>query len=102
MKECCRKYLAEQFGDDEDVVAEIYSEYDSSINAKTAEADAALANGEWNVLDAVAHAVKGNALAAGDQQMADTAIALRSAAKLQDSDQSGRLISDLKSLAQLL
>ena len=102
MKECCRKYLAEQFGDDADVVAEIYSEYVSSINAKTAEADAALANGEWNVLDAVAHAVKGNALAAGDQQMADTAIALRSAAKLQDSDQSGRLISDVKSLAQLL
>ena len=102
MKECCRKYLMEQFGDDAEVVDEIYAEYVSSVKAKTAEADAALSAGEWEALDKVAHAVKGNSLAAGDQQMADTAIALRNAAKLQNRDDAERLIADLKSLAEQL
>ena len=102
MKECCRKYLVEQFGDDTEVVDAIYAEYVSSISAKMAEADAALAAGVWDALDKAAHTVKGNALAAGDQQMADTAIALRNAAKLQEHDQAERLIADLKALAGLL
>ena len=102
MKECCRKYLMEQFGDDAEVVDEIYAEYVSSVKAKTAEADAALSAGEWEALDKVAHAVKGNSLAAGDQQMADTAIALRNAAKLQERDQAEGLIADLRALAEQL
>ena len=102
MKECCRKYLMEQFGDDMAVVDEIYAEYVASVKAKTAEADAALSAGEWAALDKVSHAVKGNSLAAGDQQMADTAIALRNAAKLQNRDDAERLIADLKSLAEQL
>ena len=102
MKECCRKYLSEQFGDDTEVVDAIYAEYVSSIGAKTAEADAALAAGAWEALDKAAHTVKGNALAAGDQQMADAAIALRNAAKLQERDQAERLIADLKAFAEQL
>ena len=98
MKECCRKYLTEQFGDDTEVVDAIYAEYVSSIGAKMAEADAALAAGEWDALDKAAHTIKGNALAAGDQQMAEAAIALRNAAKLQELDQAGRLIADLRAL----
>jgi len=95
MIECCEKYLNEQFGNDAEVVDAIYAEYVSSINVKAAEADAALAAGAWDALDKVAHTIKGNSLAVGDQQMADTAIELRSAAKLQDRDQAGRLIADL-------
>ena len=102
MKECCRQYLNEQFGDDAEVVAAIYAEYVASIGAKTAEADAALAEGAWDKLDKVAHTVKGNALAAGDQQMADAAIALRNSAKLQERDQAVRLIADMKALAEQL
>jgi len=102
MKECCRKYLTEQFGDDTEVVDAIYAEYVSSIGAKMAEADAALAAGAWDALDRVAHTVKGNALAAGDQQMADAAIALRNAAKLQERDQAGQLIADLRALEEQL
>ena len=102
MKECCRKYLTEQFGNDTEVVDAIYAEYVSSIGAKMAEADAALAAGSWDVLDRAAHTVKGNSLAAGDLQMADTAIALRNAAKLQNRDDAERLIADLKSLAEQL
>ena len=102
MKECCKKYLNEQFGDDAEVVDAIYAEYVTSIGVKMSEADAALAAGAWDPLDKVAHAVKGNSLAAGDQQMADKAIALRSAAKLQERDQAAQLIADMKALAAQL
>ena len=101
MKECCRKYLNEQLGDANAVDA-IYAEYVSSVGVKMAEADAALAAGAWDALDKVAHTVKGNSLSAGDQQMADAAIALRDAAKLQDRDHAARLIADMKALAEQL
>ena len=100
MKECCRKYLTEQFEGDAEVVDAIYAEYVSSIGTKVAEADAALAAGAWDALDKAAHTIKGNALAAGDQQMADKAIALRNAAKLQNRDEAEQLIAGLKSLAE--
>ena len=102
MKECCEKYLNEQFGNDAEVVNEIYAEYVSSVNIKAAEADAALAAVAWDALDKVAHTIKGNSLAVGDQQMADTAIELRNAAKLQDRGQAGRLIADLRVLEKQL
>ena len=102
MKECCEKYLIEQFGNDAEVVDAIYAEYVSSINAKAAEADAALAAGAWDALDKVAHTIKGNSLAVGDQQMADTAIELRNAARLQDRGQAGRLIANLMALEKQL
>ena len=102
MKECCRQYLNGQFGGDAEAVDVIYAEYVASVGAKTAEADAALAEGAWDKLDKVAHTVKGNSLAAGDQQMADVAIALRNSAKLQDRDQAARLIADMRVLAEQL
>ena len=102
MKECCRKYLDEQFGGDADIVGEIYSEYVSSVGAKLAEADSALASADWTQLDRVAHTVKGNALAAGDAEMSETAIALRKAAALSDAAEAASLISKLKDLAKEL
>ena len=102
MKECCEKYLNEQFGNDAEVVDAIYAEYVSSVNIKAAEADAALAAVAWDALDKVAHTIKGNSLAVGDQQMADTAIELRNAAKLQDRDQAERLIANLRALEKQL
>ena len=102
MKECCRKYLDEQFGGDADIVGEIYSEYVSSVGAKLAEADSALAAADWTQLDRVAHTVKGNALAAGDTEMSETAIALRKAAALSDAAEAASLISKLKDLAKEL
>ena len=102
MKECCKKYLNEQFGNDAEVVDAIYAEYVSSVNVKAAEADSALAAGAWDALDKVAHTIKGNSLAVGDQQMADTAIELRNAARLQDRGQAGRLIANLMVLEKQL
>ncbi len=98
MKECCKTYLDEQFGGDADIVGDIYNEYVSSVAEKLAEAEEALSASAWDRLDKVAHAVKGNALAAGDTEMADTAIALRGAAKLSDTERAGSLIAHLREL----
>ena len=63
---------------------------------------AAVAAGAWDTLDKVAHTIKGNALTAGDQQMADVAIALRGVAKQQDRGGVDRLVADMKALAAQL
>ena len=89
----------EQFGDEE-VVGEIYAEYAKSVREKLSEFDAALASENWSTLDQLAHAVKGNALATGDTEMADVAIALRIAAKMSEKDNASTLIGKLKELAE--
>ena len=99
MKECCRAYLNEQFGGDAETIESIYALYVDSVGEKLSEAKTALAGGDWNLLDAAAHTIKGNALAAGDKPMADVAIALRNTAKLQEKDDSAKLISRIESLA---
>lgn len=102
MKECCKTYLNEQFGDDADVVNEIYGEYVSSVRVKIMEATTALTGSAWQQLDRVAHTVKGNALAAGDNEMAEAAIQLRKVAQLQDAAQAGELIGRMQELSELL
>ena len=102
MKECCKTYLNEQFGDDADVVNEIYGEYVSSVRVKVMEATTALTGSAWQQLDRVAHTVKGNALAAGDNEMADAAIQLRKVTQLQDAAQAGELIGRMQELSELL
>ena len=102
MKECCAKYLEEQFGGDADIMGEIYGEYVSSIHEKIGEADAALAASDWTRLDRTAHTIKGNALAAGDEEMAGTAIELRKAAAVNDADQSAQLLDGIRELSKAL
>lgn len=102
MKECCRKYLDEQFAGDADVINEIYGEYVVSVKAKLDEAKTALAAQEWLPLDRIAHTIKGNALAAGDEAMAQTAIELRGAAHLKDDATAAGLVAKLEELSTLL
>ena len=102
MKPCCKQYLDEQFGGDADMVNEIYGEYASSMQEKAQEAVTALAGASWEILDRVAHTIKGNALAAGDNEMAQLGIELRQAAKLQDAAQSASLIEGIKAMTQEL
>ena len=99
MKQCCKDYLMEQFGD-EDVVNEIYAEYVTSMQEKIPELEAALATENWAALDPLAHAVKGNALATGDNDVANVAIALRVAAKMAEKDNAATLFAKLKTLAE--
>ena len=84
MKQCCKDYLSEQFGDDEDVVNEIYGEYVRSVGEKIGELKAAAAKTDWVLVDRIAHAMKGNALAAGDPEMSEAAIGIRKSAALKD------------------
>ena len=102
MKPCCKQYLDEQFGGDADMVNEIYGEYASSMKEKAQDAVVALAGASWEILDRVAHTIKGNALAAGDNDMAHLGIELRQAAKLQDSSLASSLIEGIKAMAQEL
>ena len=99
MKQCCKNYLMEQFGDEE-VVGEIYAEYAKSIREKIPELEAALTTENWSALDQLAHAVKGNALATGDTEAANVAIALRAAAKMSEKPTALSLFEKLKNLAQ--
>jgi len=99
MKQCCKDYLIEQFGDEE-VIGEIYAEYVKSIQEKILEIGDALAAENWTTLDSLAHAVKGNALAAGDKAVADVAIALRIAAKMSEKATAESLFGKLKELAK--
>jgi len=57
MKQCCKDYLMEQFGD-EDVIKEIYAEYVKSVQEKLPELEAALTAENWTMLDSLAHAVR--------------------------------------------
>ena len=102
MKECCAKYLDEQFGGDADIVGEIYGEYVSSVREKIAEAGEALSASDWERLDKIAHTIKGNALAAGDTETADVAIAMRKAAALKDATLAASLIEKTRELAEAL
>lgn len=99
MKACCKAYLAEQFDGDEGVMEEIYAEYRSSMGEKIGEIALATGRGDWEAVDRLAHAVKGNALAVGDQATADTAIELRGAAKLGDAGHADACIGRLKALS---
>ena len=99
MKQCCKDYLMEQFGDEE-VVKEIYAEYAKSIQEKLPEIEAALTTENWSTLDSVAHAVKGNALATGDTDTANVAVSLRNAAKMSEKVTAQSLFEKLKDLAK--
>ena len=99
MKQCCKDYLMEQFGD-EDVVKEIYAEYVTSIQEKVPEIETALTAENWTALDPLAHALKGNALATGDNAVADVAIAMRVAAKMSDKAAAQELFGKLKELTK--
>ena len=102
MKECCEKYLNEQFGGDPEIVKEIYGEYVASVRAKLQEAETELSEGKWAALDRVAHTIKGNALAVGDAAMSKTAIDLRHAANIGDHASAAALVESLKELSGLL
>ena len=101
MKQCCKEYMLGQFGDEE-VVAEIYGEYKASLASKIAECEEAMASGDWVKLDRAAHAIKGNSLAVGDNEVAEKAITRRSTAKLQEVEGSRALVDAIKELSTQL
>ena len=86
MKDCVKKWLTEQFGDDETIIADVFAEYVRATPEAISQADQAFAAADFPELDRIAHTLKGNALMIGDQESADAAILLRDAAKALDAD----------------
>jgi len=102
MKACCKAFLEEQFAGMDEVVAEIYSEFVASAGEKLGEIVSAAERKDWEAVDQLAHAVKGNALAVGDQDLASEAVALRGAAKLGDAGRAAECIARLRELVDEL
>ena len=98
MKNACIEYLTEQLGD-RDVAGEVYAEYAASFREKLAEAKRSFADRDWKNLDFTVHTLKGNALSAGDEEAAKTAIELRGAAQLSDEGRAAELLSRLETMA---
>ena len=99
MKACCKAFLDEQFEGDADLINELYEVYCASMEEKLAAIEESAGRREWEAVDRSAHAVKGNALAVGDTEMAEEAVALRGAAKLGDAQQAQGCISRMKEIA---
>ncbi len=102
MKECCEKYMKEQFGDDAELLQSIYDEYVCSAMAKTDETKKLCTSCEWPALDRVAHTIKGNALAVGDEETAEVAVSLRKAAAVGDAREVSALIERMERLVSEL
>ena len=99
MKSCCNEFLSKQFGGDQAVVEEIYAEYRKALGEMLGELPGATARGEWDAVDRLAHTLKGNALAVGDAETAEVAIALRGASKLGDQDRAEECLVRIQELA---
>ena len=99
MKPCCNEFLSKQFGGDQAVVEEIYAEYRKELGKMLGELPDAIARGEWDVVDRLAHTLKGNSLAVGDAETAEVAIAMRGAAKLGDGDRANECLVLIQELA---
>lgn len=93
-----KAWLHEQFGSDEETIRLVWNEYATSFAEKLAEANAALAAGDFPLLDRVAHALKGNALMVGDAPCVTVALSLRDAAKASDGERSAKIIAQLAEL----
>ena len=102
MRECCKVWLSGQFGGDAAIVDVVYDKYAASIKSKVAELRPLLKSADWPALDREAHAVKGAALSAGDEPLANAAVSLRAAIAAADAAECERLTAEVEKLASLL
>lgn len=102
MKEGIRRWLTEQFGSDEALIADVYAEYVSSARGKMAELAPAFAARDWAQVDRIAHTLKGNALMIGDATLAEVAVALRAASKAADATAAETFVARLEGLVREL
>lgn len=99
MKACCEKYLAELLGDDVDLMFEIYEEYVRSVHEKKRLLAEALHSENWKSANEISKALKGNALASGDNEMADAAVFAAEAVNRHDKEACLRQIARIEELA---
>lgn len=86
MKDCVRKWLAEQVGaDDEALLQSLYDDYRGTVAEQLEQARKDLAATDFEALNRTAHALKGAALTVGDQEVLQAVLELRDAAKASDA-----------------
>ena len=84
MKECVKRWLTEQVGDDEFLLQTLYDDYRGTLAKQLEQARADMSAGDYGALDRTAHAMKGATLTVGDEEMLQAVLALRDAAKAGD------------------
>jgi len=81
MKDTIRNWLAEQFGEDEELFKELYGQYSTDMKANAAELPGKLSAGDAAALGEIGHAMKGMALQMGDSEVAEIGVALQNAGR---------------------
>ena len=102
MKPMIRVWLKQQFGDDESLFCELYSQYRMDMEAGMKALREIRASEDGEKLRQKAHALKGIALVVGDQETANVCIALQHAAEARELAQQDALISQLATLVSAL
>lgn len=69
MKECIVKWLTEQFGDDDNLIAEVYAEYKNTLAQHLGELAEARVAGDAVKIDRILHTIKGSAAMVGDTEV---------------------------------
>lgn len=95
MKSTIREWLTKQFGEDESLVKELYSQYRADIAEGLGAVRQIRAAADGEQMRLKAHALKGIALAVGDQETADVCIALQQAGIARDLAQQDAQIAKL-------
>ena len=102
MKASIKTWLTEQIGADEALLQMLYDEYRTTITTQLAQARTDLAAADFPALDRTAHALKGAALATGDNEMLEPVLALRDAAKASDGAAAATAVEKIAALAAQL
>ncbi len=98
MKPMIREWLKQQFGDDEALFCELYSQYRMDMETGLVALREIRATEDGEKMRQKAHALKGIALVVGDQETADVCIALQNAGVARDLAQQDALIAKLSQL----
>lgn len=98
MKSTIREWLTRQFGEDESLIGELYSQYRSDMTEGLASVRQIRATEDGEQMRLKAHALKGISLAVGDQETADVCIALQQAGIARDLAKQDEQIAKLAAL----
>jgi len=102
MKESIRIWLVEQFGEDEELFNELYSQYAFDMKSIAAELDALCSAGDAATIGEKAHSMKGMALQIGDGETAELSRALQDAGRGGDVGACATIIPALKNAVAAL
>lgn len=102
MKPMIRAWLKQQFGDDEALFCELYSQYRMDMEAGLESLREIRVLEDGDKMRQKAHALKGISLVVGDQEMANVCIALQHAGESRDFARQDSLIAQLAALVAAL